>query len=470
MPSLNTKILIWKAKTSSEKLALKLIEILKKSGFIKTYIVGGYVRDLFLKRKETGAIDLASEARPEQVTAILRRKGFSVIPTGLKHGTVTVHKNGLDVEITTFRKEGKYPDFRRPEKVSYIKDPAADSSRRDFTINALYFDPKKSEVTDYQGGISDLSKKVLRFVGSAATRIYEDPLRLMRAVRFATVLGFKLSQKDQKIIKRNSALISKISAERVKAELDKIMLSQNRSSGLRLLREISILKQVLPEVELLAKTRQSKNYHSEGDVFTHTLLGLSKIEKSADLKTLYGLLFHDAGKAQTLQWIKKHGRSHSTFYGHQQVGEELAKKAMKRLRFSKAEITDIAWYVKNHHVPYELSKMRKSKQMGWCLDPRFENLLKLYRADSLSSIPTDAKGKKLKPSLKSYNFSTETLKAAKSKKVLRQKIVSGNDVMKILKIGAGPEVGRVLNQLRDLQLGGKIKTKKEALEYLKKNS
>lgn len=457
----------WRPRTSQEKLALKLINVLSKAGYSHSYIVGGYIRDLLMGRKETGMIDVATEAPPQQVSKLLARRGFRIIPTGLKHGTVTVHHGKDDIEITTFRQEGKYLDRRHPEKVSFIKSPQQDSARRDFTINAFYFDPRARIVRDYQGGFEDLKNRRLKFVGSARARISEDALRLMRAVRFACVLNFSLSPADLATIKKSAKLIKQISSERVKMELDKIMLSPNHAQGLDLLNRSGLLLQILPEIEKLNHTPQSKDWHSEGNVFVHTLLGFSKLEAGSSLSTSYGLLFHDVGKSQTLERKIKDGRTHTSFYNHMQVGEEITKKVLKRLRFSNSEIDEIAWYVQNSHVPFGLKQMRVSKQMAWALDPRFENLLKIYRADSLASIPSDRKGRKLKPSLVTYQYAIKTLKRARSQKQLQKRLVSGDEVMKILKIGSGPQVGRALNEIRDLQLAGKIKTHQEALAHLK---
>lgn len=456
----------WQPATSQEKLAFLIIHNLKQKGFGKSFIVGGYVRDLLLKRDETGAIDIATEATPQQVVRIFGKK-FRVIPTGIKHGTVTIHKGGDDIEITTFRTESKYQDWRRPEKVAYIKDPQEDSKRRDFTINAIYFNPLTGEIFDFQGGLRDIKARRLRFVGSAKKRISEDALRLMRAARFATVLGFNLAAKDQAIIRGLAPLIKKISPERIKQELDKIVLSPNRAAGLNLLLRLRLLFFILPEIDSLAKVKQSRNYHSEGNVFVHTLLGLTLIEKRADLPTLYGLLFHDVGKGQTAKPTTKRGRHHISFHGHQELGESLAKKALKRLRSSKKEIDDISWYVRNHHMPVDFPKMRRAKLMRWCLEPRFDNLLKIFRADSLASIPTDKKGRQLKPSLDLYNFAFAVYKKASKQKVLTEKFVTGNDVMRLLKIASGPKVGQVLRQVEERQLEGKIKNRSDALKYLK---
>jgi tRNA nucleotidyltransferase/poly(A) polymerase len=277
-----------------------------------------------------------------------------------------------------------------------------------------------------------------------------------------------ISKRDMAIIKRNAPLLKKISSERIKQELDKIIISPHRSKGLSLLLKTDLLKHFAPELEKLNSTPQSNNYHSEGNVWVHTLMALGLIQGDADLRTLYGMLFHDIGKAETFRRIRRDGRPHTTFHNHQNVGTEITGKILSRLRFSNAEIADILWFVRHHHVPYELQKMRKGKQVRWVLDPRFKDLLKIYRADSLASIPTDKKGRRHKPSLESYNFSKNIWRRVSTKKVLKKKLLTGEDVMRILKIGSGPRVGEVLRAVQENQYAGKLKTRQDALAFLKK--
>jgi len=461
------KLNSWRPKTSQEKLAIEIINLFHKAGFRHTYIVGGYVRDLLLKRPETGAIDIATIATPQQAIKLLEKQKYNVIPTGLKHGTITVHHKSDDIEITTFRKEGKYGDSRRPDKVVFVSDPAIDATRRDFTINAFYFDPAKLEIYDFVDGSIDLKKRRLRFIGSAIKRISEDSLRLMRAARFVTILGFKLDLEAKKAIAKNASKIKKVSPERIKQELDKLFLSKNRSEGIKLLLDLGLLKQILPEVDRLNKTPQSKNYHSEGNVFVHTLLALSQIEDSAKLSTIYGLLFHDLGKAVTRRLIQRNGKPHTTFYNHQNKGVEIARGIFKRLRFSNKEAEDIGWLIKNHHVPYEINKMRKGKQTAWALDPRFGELLKLFLADSQASIPSDSRGRKLAPDISSYKYATRLYQKAQSRADFKKPLVTGHDVMKVLHLKPGPDVGKILAKVRELQLESKLKNRNEAYRWLR---
>lgn len=458
----------WKAASVQEKLALRVLKLLAEAGFAESYFVGGYVRDLFLGRVTDPMIDIATEAPPKAVEKLFLKRKFRVIPTGLKHGTLTVRKNGEQVEITTFRTEGKYEAFRRPKAVKYVTSPKTDAGRRDFTVNALYFNPATGKFLDFFGGLKDLHNRRLRFIGSAKARISEDALRLMRAVRFATVLDFRLSPKDERAIKSLSPLIKRVSAERIKQELDRLIFSPRRSSGLKLMSKTGLLSEVLPEIDRLKKTKQSSNYHSEGSVFVHTLLALDMIEPGTDLTALYGMLFHDAGKGLTAVKTRKHGREHVSFHGHQETGEKLVRQILPRLRFSKKDTDDIAWYVRHHHIPVDIPKMRTAKQVRWLLEPRFGNLLKIFRADSSASIPTDSKGRKLPADLNLYKYSLRLFRAVQQRPVLQERFLGGQEIMRVLKIKPGPRVGQMLERIREKQLEGKIKNRKQALEYLKK--
>ena len=376
------KIKQWKPKTSQEKLALKLTKILKEKGHKHTYIVGGYVRDYFLKKKDTGAIDIATQASPQQVTRIFRNKKYSVIPTGIKHGTVTVHQGACDIEITTFRTEGKYADFRRPKNVKFIDDPLMDARRRDFTINAMYLDPVTGELLDFFDGQADLKKKVLRFVGTAEKRIKEDALRLMRAVRFTSALELRIGARDLATIRKNARLIKEISPERVKQELDKMLVSSRPSVGFGTLDVVGLTEQILPELRALQGVTQPRNMHTEGDAYAHSLLALEKMKGSYDLPTRYAVLLHDIGKAKTR--LLRDGRI--TFYNHQNFGEELTKKICDRLKFSRQESDKITWLVRNHMVPFDVTGMKLSTKRKWALHPHFPDLLKVYLADNAASL------------------------------------------------------------------------------------
>lgn len=473
--------LSWPDKTALSKGAFAILKKLRKTGF-EAFLAGGAVRDALLKRP-IHEIDIATSAKPEEVKKLFKK----TIPTGEKHGTVTVfplpsppHKGeGINkkkflppsgggkergYEVTTFRVEGPYEKHRRPSKVRFVSTAEEDAKRRDFTVNALFYDQKAKAVIDYVNGIADLSHRRIRFIGQSEDRIREDALRLLRAVRFSTTLGLALARETQRAIVKNARLIQKISAERIKQELDLIMLSDRPSVGLGLLDIVGLLEFILPEIKNLQGVRQPRNQHAEGDVYAHTLLAIEQFDESYDLATRYAVLFHDIGKPQTA--MVRSGKI--TFYDHTKVGSELAGKICKRLKFSTADTQKIAWLVANHLVPNDFADMRLGTRRKWGLNSNFPALLKLYLADVRASLHPSGKADR---NPRGYREGLKILKEIKSQPALRKPLISGRDVMRILRIPEGPEVGKVLREIEEKKLSGELITKADALQFLqaKKN-
>src|SRR3989338_5652632 len=284
----------WKYKTDLEKAGLKVAKLLQhglalppprrrggvgaggpfpeKRSHFQAFWVGGIVRNMLMKR-ESDNIDIATDATPEQIEKMLNQVKIKNTSVGKQFGSILAIIHGFKIEITTFRAEGRYSDKRHPDAVEFIRDYLQDAKRRDFTINALYFDPTTKELSDPTIGIKDLGLKLLRFVGDPKKRIDEDALRMLRGVRLATQLGFKLERNSFAAIKTRAKYIQGISGERVKAELDKILLSDNRSEGIRLLEKISLLKFISPDLDNMKKVfSTSKIFHLEGDKLTHSLM------------------------------------------------------------------------------------------------------------------------------------------------------------------------------------------------------
>ncbi|MDP3740716.1 MAG: HD domain-containing protein, partial [bacterium] len=265
----------------------------------------------------------------------------------------------------------------------------------------------------------------------------------------------------QKAIGKHAKLINKISAERIKAELDKILASNRASIGLGLLDIVGLLEHVLPEIKNMQGVTQPRNEHSEGDVYAHSLLALEKPDETFDLPTRWAVLLHDVGKPQTR--LIRDGKI--TFYEHMQVGEEIAKKLCKRLKFSNHEADKIAWLVRNHMVPNDFKHMKLSTRRKWALNPHFLDLLRVFKADASASLP----GKKgARPTLAAYKLGLKMIEDIKKQPMLTKPIISGNDVMNILKIKEGPLVGRALKLVEEAKLAGQISTKDQAAKYLLK--
>jgi len=273
------------------------------------------------------------------------------------------------------------------------------------------------------------------------------------------VLGFELERETRRAILRNAKLIKKISAERVKQELDKMLFSPRAHIGLGLLDVVGLLKFILPELKDCQGVRQPKNIHAEGDVYAHTLLALEKLDQSADLGIRYAVLFHDLGKVAT-QKVKE---GKITFYNHPAVGAEMTKKICKRLKFSAADAKRIEWLVRYHLVPSELKNMRASTRRRWGLEQFFADLLMLFKADSQATFHPNHNSDKSG----GYEQGLKVLKEIESRPQLKEPILSGTDVMRILRIKPGPLVGKVLLQLEEKKLQNKIKTKKDAENFLR---
>lgn len=468
----------WPDRSALSKGAFAIVRKLRKARF-EAYIAGGAVRDALLKRPIQD-IDIATSATPAQVKKIFTK----TIPTGEKHGTVTVFplpypphkgeekykkiplprwegKGEGGYEVTTFRVEGPYKDYRHPSKVKFVKSAEEDARRRDFTINALFYDPDVKQVIDYVDGIADLSHQKIRFIGKSENRIREDALRLLRAVRFAAVLDFGLARDAQKAIIKYAVLIKKISAERIKAELDKILLSRNASLGIGMLDVVGLLRHILPEVKAGQGVTQPRNEHAEGDVYAHTLLALETFDDKYDLATRWAVMLHDLGKVKT----RAIRAGKITFYGHPTEGAVIAENICRRLKFSKADTERIIWLVKSHLVPNDFAKMRLGTRRKWGLNPYFPELLQLYLADVRASFHISGKADE---NPMGYREGLKILKEIAAKPQLKKPLLSGLDVMRLLKIKEGPMVGKILRQIEEKKLNNEIKTKSAAMKFLKK--
>lgn len=411
---------------------LKITQTLQAKGH-ETYVVGGAVRDALLNR-ETKDWDVCTQALPEAVTQIFAK----VIPTGLKHGTVTVmSQTQRPVEVTTFRTEGKYADGRRPEEVFYTKDIQADLARRDFTINAMAYDPVTKTLHDPFGGQTDLQQKIIRTVGNAKARFEEDGLRPMRAVRFAAQLGFALTQETFDAIGETLAVFQKVATERVRDELIKILESPKPSHGLELMRTTGLLALVLPE--LLEGYKITQNDFHAYDVYTHSLKACD--EAPLPWRLRLSALLHDVGKPRTRQFLKDAYR----FYGHDRVGAKMTGQILSRLRFSNDD-KDYAVNLVNHHMFYyqdhwsDSAVRRLLKRVG---PENIEDLMKLRIADEKASGVNPPDYQRLE-NMKNHIAKLQTQTLALDVKHLA---IDGHALMQKLNIKPGPIMGKILHQL-----------------------
>lgn len=328
-----------------------LIETIENAGF-EAYQVGGCVRDFFMKRK-CDDIDITTSAKPGDLEKILAENNIKYIETGLKHGTVTAVFDGDNFEITTYRTDGEYIDNRHPENVSFVSNIDEDLSRRDFTINAIAYNPNKDEIVDLFGGRNDIENKIIKAVGNPDKRFKEDTLRIMRAVRFSSTLGFEIEENTKAALFRNKELLKNVSAERIFTELSKLLLGDNVFDVLTEYKEI--MGVIIPELVPIFTCGQNTVWHIF-DVYTHTA---KTVEQSPRLLSLrLTMLLHDIGKPR-MHTVDENGISH--FKKHQFEGAYMAEKILKRLRIDNASakyIYELIWEHDNR-IPATKKSVRR---------------------------------------------------------------------------------------------------------------
>ena len=430
-----------------EQAATKIVKKLQGAGF-KAYFAGGSVRDM-LMGKVSKDFDIATSAKPEQIEKLLSK----TVPVGKKFGVILVLEKGHSFEVATFRSDSGYSDGRRPDYVTYT-NAKEDALRRDFTINGMFWDPVKKQVLDYVGGKEDLGRKTIRFIGDPDKRIKEDNLRILRAIRFRNVLGFSYDEASWRAICRNAKLIKNVSAERIRDELNKMFDGKWRENAFVDLDRAGIMKHLFPEFEKCKGVAQPKNYHGEGDVFSHILRAIGTLPPKAPLFVSWAVLLHDIGKPDTFRVAPDRIR----FDGHVLKSVEIAGDILRRLKFPKIEQELIIWLIDNHMTVGDIPKMRVSKQRRFLLDPRMKWLLEVHRADALGSLPGD---------LKLYEKLKTMINAEKGRKIPKP-ILGGGDIMKHFSLKPGPRIGKLIEQAHEAQLEGKVRTKKEALEFLER--
>ncbi len=425
---------------------------IKKKGY-EAYLVGGCVRDLFLKAKPKDW-DIATNAKPEEI-----EKLFSKSFSNNKFGTVTVVADSKDpslreIEITPYRIDEKYTDKRHPDKIRWAEKIEDDLARRDFTVNAIAMRGK--EVIDPFSGKEDLEKGIIKAVRDPKERFSEDALRMMRAVRFATVLGFKIEKKTEKAIKENSSLLKVISKERIRDELMKIIMSERAAQGIELLRKLSLLKYVIPELEEGYKISQNK--HHIYDCYEHSIRALDYAAKRGFNKYVrLASLLHDIAKPR----VKEGRGEEATFYNHEVVGARVAYKILERLRFPKKDTEKIAKLVRYHLFYYNVGEVSESSVRRLVRKVGLENmeeLIQVRMADRIGSGVPKAEPYKLRH-LKYLveKVSRDPISVTKLK-------VSGEDVMKMIGIKPGPKIGQILDILLGYVLSDPKKNNKKFLK------
>jgi tRNA nucleotidyltransferase (CCA-adding enzyme) len=397
----------------------------------QAFVVGGCVRDSIIG-KLPGDWDIATDALPEKVKQLFPKS----VDTGIKHGTVTIIMDGISYEVTTYRIDGEYLDNRKPESVSFTSSIEEDLSRRDFTINAIAYNPLRG-IVDPFSGIDDINNRTIKAVGDPNKRFSEDALRMLRAVRFSAQLGFSINKATLHAISRNCQLIEKISAERIRDELTKIVLSDNPFC-FSLLMDTKLIKYTLPEFENCFLTIQNNPYHVY-NVAMHTLHSVANIEKNKVLR--WTMLFHDIGKPGSKTTDEK-GIDH--FYNHQQLSVKLSKIAMQRLRFDSRSIDKILLLVKCHDMQIKAEYKAVRRAISKVGEDVFEDLLKVIEADKKAQNP-----KFLEERLERFKRLWQIYRDIREKgqcTSLKSLAVNGDDLI-ALGIKPGKEIKELLDNL-----------------------
>jgi poly(A) polymerase len=430
-----------------EKTARGIAQRLRERGHI-AYFAGGSVRDM-VRGLPAKDFDIATDATPDIVQKIFQR----TYAVGAHFGVVVVVENESNFEVATFRSDGAYLDHRRPVDVKF-SSPEEDAKRRDFTINGMFFDPEKNEVIDFVGGHADLEKKIVRAIGDPAARFNEDRLRMLRAVRFATVLDYKIDTQTWDALVANAESINEISAERIREELLKIFLSQNRVRGWEMLDQSGLLRAVLPELEAMKGCLQPEQFHPEGDVFVHTKLMLGLLPEKVSVPLVLSVLFHDVAKPVTAT-VDETGRIR--FNEHDRIGAAMTESIMERLRFSRAEIDAVVEMVRQHMVFKDVPKMRVAKLKRFMARPTFEEELELHRVDCASSHQM----------MDNYEFLLRKREEFANEPIIPPPLVRGDDLI-ALGMKPGPKFGEILEAVETRQLEGALKDREEALAWVKR--
>lgn len=431
------------SRAAATSLALKL----NKTGHT-AFFAGGCVRDKLLGL-EPKDYDIATSAVPSEVLGLF--PGSNEV--GAHFGVVIVKHEGHHTEIATFRTDGSYGDGRRPDSVTF-STPDEDAHRRDFTINGLFEDPETGGIIDHVGGVRDLEAKLIRAIGTPADRFREDALRLLRAVRFSTTLGFPIEPETLAAISDNAHLLDKISPERIRDEFSKIITSPNRRRGLELLVDTGLISHFLPEVLPLIGCDQPPEWHPEGDVYIHTRIMLEMLAPDAPLELCLATLLHDIAKPPT-RTIDPDGRIR--FNGHDALGAEMAEEILTRLRYPNAVIRDAAHMVSRHMQFMNVQQMRKAKLKRFMSEPTFPQEMELHRVDCASSNGfTD-----------NYDFLNEKAEEFSYEPLIPPPLVTGKDLI-ARSLKPGPRFKDILEKIQTEQLENRLTTREAALEYLEK--
>lgn len=423
------------------KLAQYILANLNQAGHA-AYIVGGYVRDHVLGRASKD-IDIATSAHPQQITELFPTSS----QVGAHFGVMLVRGGDETVEVATFRSDGRYAGDQ-PTVLPFTSNLEEDLARRDFTINAMAMD-RAGKIIDPHGGQFDLLHKRVIAVGHGFDRFSEDPLRMMRGVRLACELKFRIDEHTRACMTVKSSDIRRIAPERIRVELDRILTSGKAAYGARLMHSTNLMVYLLPEVARVAGVSQDPLHHPEGDVFTHTLGLLVRLPQGCSLTLALAALLHDTGKATTLG-INDDG--YPTFYAHESASADLARNILNRLRYSNEITSTVVSHVAQHMDFRNVKKLRKSKLYRFVRQPEFAELLELHKLDAQAG----------SCNMENADFVEQVLQEIPTEVLKPTRLITGHDLHEM---GApqGPVYSKILDAIETLQLEGELQNRDEAL-------
>ncbi len=423
-------------------------EKLIDAGF-DTWWVGGCVRDMLLGGIPDD-IDIATEATPAQVCQLFRRSEDSAAALGSVRVTVGTHT----LEITTFREDDEASDGRHPESIVF-STREKDARRRDITVNAIYWNPVTGEVYDPVGGQADLKERLIRFIGTPAIRMKHDALRILRAVRFRATLQGQYHPETYRALREGGSQVEILSGSRKLEELEKMLACPHPDRALEDLWELGILAYISPELQACRGIPQPADYHHEGDVWEHTLHCIASFETEDSDDVRLATLFHDSGKTETFS-LKERIR----FDHHAEISARIVSTVLERLQCPRKRVEKIAWLVSHHMMMGTFGQIGEERKAHWYFHPWFPELLRLFRLDIAGTDPADFT--LLESILKDYHRFLDTHPRPE------KPLLSGKDVMEILHLAPGEQVGRILRELHDAQIRGEVTGKAEAKEFLRR--
>ncbi|MGH9465790.1 MAG: CCA tRNA nucleotidyltransferase [Terriglobales bacterium] len=419
----------------SELAARRIVTRLREGGFQALY-AGGAVRDRLLGLPAQD-FDVATDATPDAIMRLFPRHAA----VGAAFGVVLVHEPEASIEVATFRTDGSYPDGRHPQAVAYASSAREDVLRRDFTINGLLLDPLSGDILDFVGGRADLEARFIRAIGDPERRFAEDRLRLLRAIRFAARLDFAIEPATWDAIQRHAGEIGRISAERVRDEIVKMLTGGRARRSLELLAGSGLLAQVLPEVAAMQGVEQPPQYHPEGDVWTHTLMMMEALPHPVSPALALGVLLHDVGKPKTFRRAPDRIR----FDNHAAVGAAMAAAIAQRLRLSGADTDEVVALVAEHMKWPELPRMRESTRKRFLRQPHIEDQIELLRLDCASS----------HRDLSLYELARRHVEELTPEQLRPPRLLTGRDLI-AMGYPPGPRFREILDAVEDAQLEGSL--------------